>query len=378
MIIHNKCLVRAINIQLDIIGKSKSYDDYIYSEEELNSVTTINLINPDSIDEIDKLVNLEVLNIGYSNCFDKNNYITDFSILSKLNNLKSFTLINNVCIKSIDLSNSLEKLKLIYNPFLNKINLKNLSNLKDVMLVGNDINSIDNFEFINSDFEQLLLDIKLYPYLSKYFNKLDKVTFVEKISFGEIYKTDLETMNQVHNIATNIIKNNTNDDIESSIVNLYRYIVTHLTYDYDGLEERNNYFINNKYNPFLDNELMNKFRLMNTCIHAFLNGCVICEAYVNALIYLYNLIGIKARSLRVKEKGNNTHYDHATMCFVYNNKLYYSDPQKEDDFIKLNKLFISEEEFRNIYDISPLDELIIKNWKEEINDTLTRSFERTK
>lgn len=384
IIIHNKCLIRAINIQLDNMGKSKFYDEHTYTEEEINSIKSIILINPDSINEIDKLINLETLNIGYSNCFDKNSYITNFEILSKLSNLKSFTLINNIYLKNIDLSKltSLQKLKLIYNPFLTNITgLEQLTNLQEIMIVGNNINTLNNFlNFIdnNKELEQTLLDINLYPSLSKYYDKLNKITFVEKISFGEIYKTDLKTINKVNNIANDIIIKETNNDIESSIINLYRYIVTHLTYDYDGLEERNNYYINNKYNPFLDNDIMNKFRLMNTCIHALLNGCVICEAYVNALIYLYNLIGIKARSLRVREKGNDTHYDHAAMCFVYNEKIYYSDPQKEDDFIKLNKLFMREEEFRNIYDISPLDELIIKNWKEELNDKIIRSFERTK
>ena len=385
--IHNKSLVRAINIQLDIMCRSKFYDEHIYITEDINSIKCINLINPDSIDEIDKLVNLETLNIGYSNCFDLDKYITDFEIISKLGNLKSFTLINNIRLEKLDLSKliSLEKLKLIYNPFLTNITgLDQLTNLQDVMIVGNNIDTINNFEdFIknNKNLEKTLLDIFLYPSLVKYFKNdsiNNKIMFAEKISFGEIYKTDIKTMNKVHNIATNIVTNETNNDLENSIINIYRYIVTHLTYDYDGLEERNNYYINNKYNPFLENELMNKFKLMNTCIHALLNGCVVCEAYVNALIYLYNLIEIKARSLRVREKGSNTHYDHATMCFLYNNKIYYSDPQKEDDFIKLNKLFMSEEEFKSIYDISPLDELIINNWKEELNDKITRSFERTK
>ena len=96
--IKNKCLARAVNVQLNNYGINKYFNENNYEEEEIKKITNIILINPNSIDEIDKLVNLEVLNIGYSNCLDNENYITDFNILSKLNYLKSFTLLNNILI----------------------------------------------------------------------------------------------------------------------------------------------------------------------------------------------------------------------------------------------------------------------------------------
>ena len=379
--IKNKCLARAVNVQLNNYGINKYFNENNYEEEEIKKITNIILINPNSIDEIDKLVNLEVLNIGYSNCLDNENYITDFNILSKLNYLKSFTLLNNILIKKLDLSTlkNLERLKLIYNPNLKEIKLEGLTNLLDVILVGNDIKELKDFTTIMNNINvNILLDILMYPNIKKYLKDNSNIKFAEKISFGEIYKTDILTMNKVHNKALKIIDIEANNNKEESIINLYRYIVTNLTYDYDGLEERNNYYINNRYNPFLEDEKINRFRLMNTCIQALLNGLCVCEAYVNALIYLYSLIGIKAKSLRVKIKDSNTHYDHAAMCFLLNDTIYYSDPQKEDNFIKLNKLFMTEEEFNEIYLISPLDKLIVDNWKEEINDKINKCFEKSR
>lgn len=380
--INNDSLAKAINVQLSFLGNNKDYDEFEYTEDEIDSITSIILINPKSIDDIDKLKNLNRLSIGYSNILDIENYQINTELLSQLINLQSLTIINNIFIKSIDLSclKKLENVQLINSPFLEEIRgLDQINNLKQVKFVGNKVRDVDGFlDFVqnNSELEEAIFDVLSYPKISNYLPDVktsrEKIKFAEKISFGELYVTNADEMAKVQDIAIKIVQQiATNKNLDVDIQELYRYVVTHLIYDYDGLNERNEYFISHQYKPLIQNELMNKYRLMNTSIHAFLNGCVICEAYVNELIYLYNLIMVTARVIRVKERSSNSlHCDHAAMCFEYNNRIYFSDPQKEDDFTNLNKLFYEEEDFRKIYIIDPLDEIIIKKWGTEINDKI--------
>lgn len=391
--IYNKDLAKAINLQLYFMGQNRVIDDNVFTEDEINSINKINLINAQSIAEIDKLSNLEILNIGYDDYDYTDDFVNnsiDFELISKISNLKQLIILNNITLKKIDVSKltKLENLKIIYNPLLTEISgLDQLSNLQNVIIIGNNVKQIDAFtEFINNNknLNSVLLDISLYPSLSEYFNTnetlKDYISFVEKISFGEIYTTNHLEIKEIHAKACNIIASIINDnmDLYTKITNIYKYVITNLIYDYEGLDYRNDYYINHQYNAFENSETMNKFRRMNTSIEAFKNGCVVCEGYVNMMIYLLNLIGVKAKSIKVKNKGTNSHYDHVAMCYEYNDEIYYADPQKEEDFINLKRLFNSYEAFNDLYDIYPMDEWIIKKWKDEIYDQNVRNIERKK
>ena len=274
---------------------------------------------------------------------------------------------------------NLKKIFLISNSNLKNVTgISNLKNLQQVAICGNDIRKIDNIfdYFVNTkNAQQNILDVNIllanYPIIKKssefLMSNCKNLTFGEKISFGEIFETNLLESFETYDIASNL-KNQLigNELLMYDIYNIYRYVRDNLIYDYELLSERSLYILKNGYNAL--DPTLNKFKFPNTSYKAFKDKTVACEGYAKMMQYLLELMGVETRTVYchnnlIDEFSGN--YDHTMMKFKYNGEWLYCDVQIADNLKNQNYICFAQpqEEIVKKYELYPTEFVDIKNKK---------------
>ena len=298
-------------------------DSSYFKKEMLESLTSLTINSLTPITTISRLKNLVSLNIiGQSHSEYALDEVIDYSEINNLNNLESLIVINDYHARQLNISN-LKKLKiliLVSNQNLeNIIGLDKLKNLKHVVIVGN---SIKNKEWltkyiINTKETRVnILDYRLFSYVVK--NKALKqllylmnarcetnLLFAEKIGVGEIFSYTYSMIDKVYTLAQQIIKENIKPEMteKEKVKVLYNYVINHLEYDTEELRKRDNVILTDEK---IIKVYKNKYKFINSSYRAFLEGKVVCEGYVNMLIYLLDLINVEARNVYCTVKNMNS------------------------------------------------------------------------
>lgn len=337
---------------------------------------TINSITPPK--NISRLTNLKKLNIiGQTQSEYGDNIVINYDEINELKNLNQLVIVNNYHIKSLDLSNlkDLEYLILVANQNLEVINgLDQLQHLKHVVIVGS---NVKNVQWLNSYISNTkktrinILDYHLFNYIAKDKNLQHKLfemigscqtnlLFAEKIGIGEIFCYTYSMIDEIYTLANKIIKENISDDMseKEKVRVLYNYVINHLNYDNEELEKRDNLILNDER---IIRVYKNKYKYINSSYRAFTTGKVVCEGYVNMLIYLLSQIGIEARNVycvvKALGKSVNGYYNHSAIKIKIDDEWYYFDPQIEEKN-QANKYFMqTKEEFGVTHDILVTTEL---------------------
>lgn len=348
------------------------YDDF--TEEELLKLKTLNISTTTDITGISKLKNLEELSVVL---FDQIEYeydgTIDYSELSRLSKLKSLIIANNIHIDKLNLSNleNLEILIIVSNGNLEEIiGLENLKKLKRVVIVGNNVKRLKNVqEYIKNtkDTEINILDYKIFnsiyeePLAYRFLADTElaydtNLTFAEKIGVGEIFTYSFNMINKMNAMAEIILVNITNRNMseEEKVLAVYRYVIEHLTYDHERLDQRVNYVKDtHKKIPTYENN----HKYINSSYEAFMTGRVVCEGYVNMINFLLNKLNIESRTVycAVKESSDyhEGYYNHSANAIKLENEWYYFDAQLESDSKNLKFYKKTRKEISETHDLSP-------------------------
>ena len=342
-----------------------------FTKDQLESLQSITISTVTNIDSISKLVNLKNLNIM---CMNNREYETgfeiDYSAINSLYNLENLIILNNEHMTKLDVSNltHLSKLILISNSNLEEIKgLDKLDHLTQVVIVGN---KISNVEWIKGYLEKTLnlrtsiLDYNIYKQIRRdtdsysllsYYEKSHSTSlaFAEKIGIGEMFIYSFNMIEKIYDMAMDVIKSCINDNMSEmdKVDKLYKYVITHLEYSKEGLEERKNNIL---YNGNNINTYDNKFKYINSTYEAFIDGKVVCEGYVNMLNFLLNLVGIKSKTVYCNLRDNsfaNSFYIHAANKIEIDGEWFYFDSQLETDVNNLKYFKKTRKEFDETHDI---------------------------
>ena len=316
---------------LEILESNKIYFNY---PDHLHTL----LINSETpIYYLDELKHLKTINInGESSSYQTE--IIDYNVLNKFEELEMLVITDNQNIKELDIKKlkKLHTLVLINNKHLTDIKgIENLKELNTVIMVNNKIKTINNFEqFIENTKKSKIikLDINMYHYLNKsdiINSENNNIGFAEKISVGQFYNLSLENMKILYKKGLEITQHINENDKYKIALEIYKYLINTITYDYENLEKRNKYMLEGN----LINVYQNDYKDINSSYKALMEGKAVCEGYANAFKFLTNLKNIEAENIVCFLNKTNTefeYYNHTASRFKIDNEWLYCDSQIEE------------------------------------------------
>lgn len=339
-----------------------------FTQEQLDSITSLQLTDCDSIEGISKLSNLQTLKIISSSLESFGsvgpiNRIVNFSEINRLTNLKKLYIANDYNIKNLNISNlsNLKSLR-IFNA-LNLSWIKGLDKLKleDVIICNCPIYSIENVKdyIINTSLAvNNIIDINLANsflnekkfLINRYDAGLTNIRFGEHVyANDEIYTINIYQMIEMNRIAKDILRKLKLDnlsDLEKSFI-IYIYTIKTLKYDNEGLSYRNSNELDNiskDKREYLNRRMM----IINSAFGALTQKKVVCDGYVNMIKYLLSLCGIESRTV-ICQKDNGSL--HSALKIRIDGKWFYCDPEKDN--VKNVRYFnLTIDEMEKLYTLS--------------------------
>lgn len=334
-------------------GPSKGMLSLEFSQEELDLITELDIINPgyNELDGIDNLRKLERLNIttqGRTEYQKNAASITDkdIKLISELKQLKSLTIDNQSNISWLLLDNlaNLEQLCITRNSNLEEIiGLDKLSKIISFEERGNkSLFTLDGIQalIMNNNLEDFEIDVLHYPEILKQSNKLANMincNFSEQISGGQ-YKTVNYSFYQLilfHQKCISIAEKakSISKDVKNQILFVEKYLAENISYDYDALNTSNKVH-------YIDGKQKGKKYGTNSAYNGIMFGSAVCEGYTRSMQYILKLMGIKTKNVYCisgKDKISiNTSYHnqitlpddgyHSIIRIDNNNQIYYFDP----------------------------------------------------
>lgn len=342
--------------------------DSSFTTEELDSIIELNVTNVDSLDGIENLRNLKILrllgaNLDNFSVLNSLNNIIDFSNIKKLKSLENLVIWHDNNIKSLDITGlNLKNLTLISNHNLTEIiGIDQMSSLERIYIVGSDISNIGcslRYLRVTKNAKENVLDLKMFNHLfseqrlgRKLTSKESNIRFSEQVHFyDEVYTHSLEQMRELNHLAKNIINelNLKNKNDYEIAFEIYKYIVSSVTYDYDGLAYREKNF--NAYTNIKDNRDYARMIFINTSLSALKNKKAVCDGYVNAIIYLLSLVNIKALPVICANKDGTLH---TAIKILIDDEWIYADPERDSSDKKMRYFNLTREELAKKYVLAP-------------------------
>jgi len=371
------------------LGKRRSVFgfDGTFTEEELLSIDSLTVTNCDSLNGISLLKNLKKLSIVGSKLdsfedIGSINRIVNFEEINKLSTLEQLVIMNDYNIQILDISTleNLRVLKLFNAPNLMYIRgLDSKKNLESVMMCNCQLKSIGDVKsYVENtiDAEENILDLKSTVFLLKdsktrellkdrYNSNLSNIRFGEHIYFyDQFYTIDIYQAIDMYHRASKILDYLKLEGLsdEQKVFEIYKYVVTSLEYDHEGLKYRDeNYMKSLDLNDKEKRYILRRMAVINSSFGAFTKRKVVCDGYVNMMKYLLAREGISSQSVLCKNKDGSTH---AAIKYMIDGIWCYADPEKDNKNIRFFNM--TKEEFSKLYILSYKEEYETPQ-KEEIN-----------
>lgn len=346
------------NINRNISKLSKDFE--YFSLEDLNCITSIEIEGLEDISfllYLPKLTNLEIKSSNYCDVTLDGSYIdnplfnniNDFTIISRLTNLESLKIINDVNIRELDLSNlvNLKNLVLLNNPRLSVVKgLENLHNLIEVELSGNNIKVFQNFQdFLHNllDAKKAIIDTdaylaniksakdakKLYDMaLTGYINK--DIKFSERSGIMIYTTNNLTEITDLYRSIYRKLKSNGIINLSSpdKIEYLFNYALN-IPFALNEIKKRDLEYqeILQKYNgkvPFFFQTSLNYLHNSYTTYQLRRGNC---EGIVNLMHFIAAILGLESKTVYCRDKRSNTiENNHALIRIKLDDNWYYFDP----------------------------------------------------
>lgn len=346
-----------------------------FSQEELDSITDLTITNCDGLEGISNLKNLKKLKIIGPNLysFDETanlNTITDFSEINNLSQLEILEIVYDENIETLDISSlkELKNLKLFCNSNLKVVKgIDNKKYLEKVMICECPIIDFGNIiDYINNTADTLvnILDLKMYINLfskseirvllkDKYNINSSNIRFGEHIYFhDEVYTLDVYQTQELFEKVTNLLEqlNIKNLDKNEQIFSVYKFVISYLSYDYEGLDYRNkNYQKLLESSPENKKYFLRRMAIINSSFGALNTRKVVCDGYVNLLRLFLTFLDVPSQTVICKKDN----FTHAAVKYYYNGIWHYADPEKDRDANAIKFFDLTRDEFEKLYELSP-------------------------
>lgn len=369
-------LALCIQRELSKIGLRNGLFDFNteFTLEELSRIEVLNVTGCTSLEGIEHLKNLKVLRLLGANKDDfsyrqSNNDIVDFTPISRLSSLVELVIWHDNNIKSLDVSSlsNLRVLNLSTNYNLTEIvGLDKIRSLKSIYITGSRVSSIGSptgYIEATKNASVNVLDIKMYePIFSRptVFRKLrtsliendSNIRFGERIYFhDQVYTLSLEQMRELDRLSKKIIAylkiSDKSDEVKA--FEIYKYVIAHVSYDYEGVEYRNQNYEKYLSAPKEEKEyFLRKMAFINSSLSALKKRKTVCDGYVNTLIYLFSLVDIKALPVICQNKGSL----HTAIKILIDGEFIYADPEKDSTEGKIQYYGLTRDELAKRYDLA--------------------------
>jgi len=361
-----------LNIELAlIIDKALQKQGYIrlkkvidpdfstFTEEELQMVESLELTNVSSLEGLQKLPNLKKLVItspDFSKVSidlelqDSNiNTITDFSIINELKGLEELHIVNDISIFKLDISNleNLKRIRVINNPHLNEIvGLESKRKLEDIMIYGNAITTpfdIDTYIKNTRGAKRNILDVSMYismvnkdldvaKMLSTSFLVGDTtLRFAERIGFLDFAVLSPEHLEKMYvEMSKLFMKNSLYDKSDAEKVKyVYRYVKNRLTFDKEGLEERQReYDEYRRAHGTLPEFRRKKFASFHNSYVAYHLKKANCDGYVNLMRFMLNMLNVQSFNVHCRDRRSSIlSENHSILRVKCDGEWFYCNPQ---------------------------------------------------
>ena len=206
--------------------------------------------------------------------------------------------------------------------------------------------------------------IRINKYLSDcLMSNLSNIKFSEKIHFyDEIYLLTLDQMNECYKLAKEILKMiplEGKDQYEQTYL-VYRYIISHVSYDHDSLRFRDlNYEKVLKESSPKKEYILRRMAYINSSLCALKRHSVVCEGYVNMAIYLLDLLGIKANLIVCLNNDSL----HSILKVRTYDSVFYCDPEKDSHNQEIKFFGLDLEAISALYKLPAQEYLEDRNYK---------------
>ena len=330
---------------------------YEFTLDELKAIDSLTITGISSLKDIDKLPNLEKLSIlskknvrlpldvdlKYSNDI---NHIDNFNVIEKLNKLKYLSICNDFFIEKLDVKKltNLEQLILMDNKCLTNIyNIENLKKLNNVVIVGNNIKKINDWNkyILNTSKTKVnYLDSILMLDMFKNINKINRflnssINFSESIGVFNIAFIDKKNTLLMYKNALELYNKLDKSNKYNYIRNLYYYTVKNITYDHENLKKRSDIYNKLMYTKGgVDFKYAKYLTSINSSAGALIKKKCVCEGYVQLIKFMLALFNIESDVIYCSDHNYSNQYDHAAIKISYKNKWYYFDPEWEQRYNK--------------------------------------------
>jgi len=353
-----KGIEKLVNLEsLEIIGKEDSTNIFEYKK--------IYQMNRDNKD-----FNMEDVFVYYYGEYTKNQVKEkDLEYIYKLKNLRYLDLSRQRNLKIIDLS-KLVNLEYIF--FTECIHLKEIKGLSKLNVIKDNIKKLNmdlagcyrlkKIEGINNvinRFIEVNNTSKTNIYLPTiYFSKIDEnfrkkvINKVKCFNWSELcpgYRSDINDANMLtaYNLAMDIINESTrlDNDKMDKVSSIYKWVCNHISYDYDGLKL-------NESSPLYDTrEKYNKvIRSSFTTLYYKKGVCVGVSGLFNYLCSLIDVVALPAYcSTKQIDFRRAVLGNHQISKIYLNKKAYYFDPTFDLDAIEFEFFGKNKEEISNTH-----------------------------
>ena len=333
------------------IGSFKGMLSFEFSQEELDLVNELNIINPSSgcLDGIENLRCLEFLSITTtgSTAYQKipaSINDKDISKIAKLKSIKSLKIDNQSKITWLYLDHleNLEHIEFTRNTSLVEIfGLNKLHKIKNFIEYGNkELYSIEGIKELieQNDLEEAEFDFLHFNDVCDSLELLDSCIY----HFSETIRTKNTTIDYTplqmlyfHKKCLEIAKNAQRFSLDKRLQIIYveKYLAENIVYDYDAL--------NNKKRAHYENgKQRGKVFGTNSAYNGIMFGSAVCEGYTRSMQYILKLMGINSKNVHCigganKISINETYHNkielpndgyHSIIRIDDNNSIYYCDP----------------------------------------------------
>lgn len=323
-----------------------------FSQEELDLVKEINIINPshsclDGIENLHCLERLSITTTG-STAYQKSPASIDDKDIAKIAKIKSlkFLKIDNQSKISwvyLDHLENLEYIQLTRNTALNEIfGLNKLHKVKEFTEYGN--KELFNLNGISELIEQNELDVFEADFLhyDEVIECSNKLTQMINCDFQETLRSSNKTVTysfyqmllfhkkclEIANAAQKF-----SHDKKTQIIYIENYLARNISYDYDALNTQNRVH-------YQDGKQKGKSYGTNSAYNGIMFGSAVCEGYTRTMQYILKLMGIKTKNVHCIGGSNKISIDqsyhnkvtlpsdgyHSIIRIDSQDSIYYCDP----------------------------------------------------
>lgn len=331
-----------------------------FSQEELDLIEELTLDNVSGVENLEYLRNLKKLTLKsaeYSRYSDEVdikascfvNCIEDFRPVEKLVNLEELTIVNDITIKTLDLTNlmKLKNLKLINNPCLEELKgLETLQNLTNVMIYGTSIHSdFDILKYIRNteETEVNILDVNMYLAAVKSDEEIPEIItnavvtgesqlcFAELVGLMDHALIDVQSMARMYSKADLIFKlfDVYGLEADDQVRFIYDFIIDKTVIDFNAIANRDKKYTDyiTKYSE-IPAFAKQKLAMIHSSYNAFITKKTNCEGIVNLMKFMLTMLNVRSFNVHCIDARHDVNGlpNHSMIRVLQNGTWYYYDP----------------------------------------------------